>query len=162
MVKHLPLLLIMTKLIFPLAFALAFASPLLSSGARANADESEGLFVAGKRAAEPLSIKDGYFIYRTKAVRLDINRAVLRPDTDDKKMCWLEIYFSKNGEIYNADPGDLYLFRIGGKDHQGFSTRGDRWALGWKAEDLKAARDLLANIGKVYALPAEQVIDQTR
>ena len=146
-----------------LILALAFASavPFL------RASETEGLFVAGdERNIPKYELKDGEFVLRFKAVRLNLTRAVFRFDTEDKTRYWLEIDIEKAGAPRNPDPGDFYLFRIEGQDYGGFSTRGQlkdggwRWALGMT--DAVAGRTLLAKIGKAYDLHATQVHDQTK
>ncbi|SKB08830.1 hypothetical protein SAMN02745166_05040 [Prosthecobacter debontii] len=146
-----------------LILALAFASavPFL------RASETEGLFVAGdERNIPKYELKDGEFVLRFKAVRLNLTRAVFRFDTEDKTRYWLEIDIEKAGAPRNPDPGDFYLFRIEGQDYGGFSTRGQlkdggwRWALGMT--DAVAGRTLLAKIGKAYGLHATQVHDQTK
>lgn len=97
-----------------LILALAFVSavPFLC------ASESEGLFVAGDERYTPkYELKDGEFILRFKAVRLQLTRAVFRFDSEDKTRYWLEIDIEKTGAPRNPDPGDFYLFRIEGQDY---------------------------------------------
>lgn len=148
----------MKSLLFALAFAAAFSV--------LRASEPDGLFVAGDERNTPkYELKDGEFILRFKAVRLQVTRAVFRFDTEDKTRYWLEIDIEKKGAPRNPDPGDFYLFRIDGQDYGGFSTRGQmkeggwRWALGMT--DPAAGRILLAKIRKAYGLAATQVQDQT-
>lgn len=131
------------------------------------APETEGLFVAGvERMMPEPELQDGDLLFRLKAVRLHLTRAVLRSDTEDKGRYWLEIDISPSGAPRNPDPGDFYRFRIDGKDHGGFSTRGQladggwRWALG--VTDPAEGRILLAKIGKAYGLAEGQIQDQTR
>lgn len=150
----------MNTLILTLAFAAAI--PVIG------ATETEGLFVVAEDApttSKP-ELKDGEFIYKIKAVRLQLTRAVFRFDTEDKTRYWLEVDIGKTATPRNPDPGDFYLFRIDGKDHGGFSTRGQmkdggwRWALGMT--DPAAGRVLLTRIGKAYGLSESQVLDQTK
>lgn len=145
-----------------LILALAFASAVSCLCA----SEPEGLFVAGDESYTPkYELKDGEFVLRFKAVRLQLTRAVFRFDTEDKSRYWLEIDIEKTGAPRNPDPGDFYLFRIEGQDYGGFATRGQqkdggwRWALGMT--NPAAGRILLEKIGKAYGLPATQVHDQT-
>ncbi|MGV3662657.1 MAG: hypothetical protein ACO1TE_20910 [Prosthecobacter sp.] len=147
---------------FILGIAIAAA---LMAGLRAS--DTEGLFVAGdEHKLQGLELKDGKPALPFKMVRLQLTRAVLRTDTDDKTRYWLEIDIVREGAARNPDPGDFYLFRIDGKDYTGFSTRGRineagwRWAVGMK--DVAAGRVLLAKIAKAYALPERQVEDQTK
>jgi hypothetical protein len=144
-----------------LAIAFAAAVPFL------RASETDGLFVVGDERKMPkYELKDGEFVLRLKAVRLNLTRAVFRFDTEDKTRYWLEIDIDKTGLPRNPDPGDFYLFRIEGQDYGGFSTRGRqkdggwRWALGMT--DPTAGRILLAKIGKAYGLPESQISDQTQ
>jgi hypothetical protein len=132
------------------------------------ASDQEGLFVPGEETFPKTELRDGEFIQRIKAVRLKVTRAVLRFDTESEKQCWLEIDFDATGAGEIPDPGGFYIFRIDRMDYSGFTTRGHindsslRWALGIRADDLDAGRDLLAKIGKVYGLPKGKVLDQTR
>lgn len=142
---------------------LAIAASLLSLGA----SDAEGLFVAGAGRAWPKpELKDGDFIIRFKAVRLQLTRAVFRFDTEDKTRFWLEVDIQRRGAPRAPDPGDFYVFRIEGKDYTGFVTRGSinddgwRWALGMT--DVAAGRALLAKIGKAYGLSGSRLQDQTK
>jgi hypothetical protein len=147
-----------------LILILAFATSTLTLGAA----ETDGLFVAADERTTPKpELKDGEFILKFKAVRLQVTRVVFRFDTEDKTRYWLEIDIGKTGAPRNPDPGDFYLFRIDGKDYgEGFSTRGQlkdggwRWALGMS--DQAAGRILLAKVGKTYDLAESHVLDQTK
>jgi len=126
------------------------------------ASENEGLFIANHKVAPQQEFKDGEIVVRWKAERLKLTRAVFRYDTEDKKQYWLELDFTKW-----ADPGDIYLFKIDGKNYQGFVVRGEgtnegggRWALGFT--DAEAGRILLAKIATAYGLPAKHTLDQTK
>jgi hypothetical protein len=126
------------------------------------ASEDEGLFIPKREVDPKYDIEDGEIVMRLASERLTLTRAVFRYDTEDKKRYWLELDFTKW-----ADPGDLYLFKIDGKDYQGFVIRGEgtnerggRWALGFT--DAKAGRELLAKIAAAYHLPAERTLDQTK
>jgi len=147
----------------PLILALA----LVASISCLEASEEEGLFVFGDEQTTPKpQLKDGDFIMKFKAVRLELTRAVFRFDTEDKTRYWLEIDIGKTGAPRNPDPGDFYLFRIEGQDYGGFSTRGQlkeggwRWALAMT--DPAAGRVLLAKIGKAYGLSESLISDQTQ
>jgi hypothetical protein len=128
----------------------------------ARAADGDGLFLPDNQAPPRQEFKDGEFIMRWKAERLKLTRAVFRYDTEDKARFWLELDFTKR-----ADPGDLYLFRIDGKEYHGFVLRGEgtnagggRWALGFA--DPNQGRVLLSKIAKAYDLPEKQVMDQTK
>ena len=126
------------------------------------ASEDAGLFIVDPGVVPRQEFKDGEIIMRWKAERLKLTQAVFRHDTEDKKQYWLELDFTKW-----ADPGDFYLFKIDGKDYQGFAVRGEgtnekggRWALGFT--DAEAGRQLLAKIAAVYDLPPKHIQDQTK
>lgn len=80
-------------------------------------------------------------------------------DTEDKEKFWLEMAFP-----VIADPGDFYVFTIGGRTYSGFVVRdidhdGCKWALGFK--DQKTGRELLQRIGEVYDLPNTAIEHKT-
>ena len=75
-----------------LAIAFAAAVPFL------RASETDGLFVVGDERKMPkYELKDGEFVLRLKAVRLNLTRAVFRFDTEDKTRYWLEIDIDRQG-----------------------------------------------------------------
>jgi hypothetical protein len=126
------------------------------------ASEDEGLFIVDPGVVPKQEFKDGEIVMRWKAERLKLTQAVFRYDTEDKKRYWLELDFTKW-----ADPGDFYLFRIDGKDLEGFVVRGEgsnenggRWALGFT--DADAGRQLLTRIAAAYNLPEKRTLDQTK
>lgn len=138
----------------PLIIALAIGS--------ACASEDEGLFTPKREVDPEYDIEDGEIVMRLASERLALTRAVFRCDTEDKNRFWLELDFTRW-----ADPGDFYLFKINGKDYQGFVVRGEgtndrggRWAQG--LNDARAGRELLAKIAAAYDLPAKRTIDQTK
>jgi hypothetical protein len=120
----------------------------------------EGLFIPDRDVVQKIEVSSGEIVHRQKAKRLKPNRITFRPDTQDKDKFWLEMEFA-----VLADPGDFYVFTIGGRTYSGFVVRGidqDRckWALGFK--EHKTGRELLHNIGEVYDLPKAAIEDKTQ
>jgi len=135
---------------------------LAATLAGARASEDEGLFVVAPGTEPRQEIKDGEIVLRWKAERLRLTQAVFRHDTEDRKQYWLELDFTKW-----TDPGDFYLFTVGGNDYTGFTVRGNgtnegggRWALGITDADL--GRELLTKISRIYHLSEAHVLDQTQ
>lgn len=144
----------MKTALLTLVFSVAFSA--------ARASEDEGLFVPNRDVDTTYEIDDGEIVMRPGTERLTLTCAVFRQDTEDKTKYWLELDFTKW-----ADPGDFYVFRIDGRNYQGFVVRGEgsnegggRWALGIRDSDI--GRSLLLKIGKAYRLKAENVLDQTK
>ena len=78
----------MKTLILTLALAVSMV------GLRAS--ETEGLFVVGEEfSMRKPELKDGEFVLKFKAVRLQLTRAVFRFDSEDKTLYWLEIDIGK-------------------------------------------------------------------
>jgi hypothetical protein len=134
---------------------------LLATASLAYADnKNEGLFIADEAKEGTVAIEDGEMVLRQPATRLQPTKVVFRSDTDDPKKYWLEIHL----DVY-ADPGDYYIFTIGGKEYTGFVVRSldkknnCKWALGFK--DLAAGRELMKQIAVVYELNDKIVIDKT-
>ncbi len=119
----------------------------------------EGLFIPIHGVAPKIEVNDGEIVHREKAKRLTPTRITFRPDTEDKEKFWLEIELS-----VLADPGDFYVFLIGGQIYSGFVVRGIdqhrcKWALGF--EDRQLGRELLSKIGEIYDLPKTAIEDKT-
>jgi hypothetical protein len=131
------------------------ASPLV-------AEESldEGLFIPDRNVVEKVEVSGGEIVHRQKAMRIKPTRITFRPDTEDKKKFWLEMDLSAL-----ADPGEFYVFLIGGRTYSGFVVRGGdqhgcKWALG--IQDRKKGSELLRKIGEVYDLPKTNIEDKTQ
>ncbi len=126
------------------------------------ASEDEGLFIPNRETEPKYELEKGEIVMRLAAERFKLTQAVLRYDTEDKEKFWLELDFTKL-----ADPGDFYVFKIGGQSYSGFKVRGEgtnergcRWALG--LTDAEAGRELLAKIAAAYDLSTEHTLDQTK
>lgn len=122
----------------------------------------DGLFIP-RLEEEPSIVANGSsFNLAFPVDRLELTRAVFRSDSEDDLAYWLELDFTKL-----ADPGDMYVFRIGEKELSGFSVRGEgsnvgggRWALG--INDIEFGRKTLQEIARIYGLDASNVIDETK
>jgi hypothetical protein len=144
----------MKTLLLPLILAAAIGC--------VRASENEGLFIPNRQIEPKYEIEKGEIVMRLGAERLKLTQAVLRYDTEDRKKFWLELDFTKW-----ADPGDFYVFTIGGRSYSGFTVRGEgtnerggRWAFG--LTDVEAGRELLTKIATAYDLPAVRTLDQTK
>jgi hypothetical protein len=119
----------------------------------------QGLFVPLRDVAPKIEVTGGEIVHRQKAKRITATRITFRPDTEDKEKFWLEIELSAV-----LDPGDFYVFLIGGQNYSGFVVRGIdkhrcKWALGFT--DRQAGRKLLEQIGEVYDLSKSHIEDKT-
>lgn len=135
---------------------------ILAIGA-ALGSEDEGLFIPNRELEPKNDIEGGEIVIRIASERLQLTRAVFRPDTEDEERYWLELDFTKW-----ADPGSFFVFKIGDLTYTtGFVVRGGgtnkgggRWAL--SVDDTDRGRKLLAKIAAIYALPASHALDQTQ
>jgi hypothetical protein len=108
------------------------------------------------------TIEAGQLILRFPVVRAPVSHAVLRLDTEDAKLSWLELHMA-----VKRDPGDhISHFELAPKNAH-FVTRGSeihkdgcKWAIDFKSRD--AGRAALTAIAKAYALDPEHARDETQ
>jgi|AOAMet2_C49A8_35_1029299.scaffolds.fasta_scaffold20663_1 hypothetical protein len=108
------------------------------------------------------SVKNGILEWRMPVTKVPITHAVLRHDTEDRAILWLELHMAER-----RDPGDVYYFKAAEKSPYQFYYRGTdhhadgcKWAL--RFDDVKQARKVLLEVKKAYKLEAKVVVDTTK
>ncbi len=134
---------------------------LLMFTASLNADG--GLYVYDKEKKSTQTLVDGYLVVRHPMHRVAITHAILRHDTDDKKIIWLELHMDES-----IDSGDFYYCESVPERTQDrqfytrsseFHDQGTKWA--FRFDSSKDARISLNKIKAAYSLDDKQCIDKT-
>jgi len=109
------------------------------------------------------SFEKGHLVFRVPLERLTVTDAVLRYDTDDPKILWLELHMTKM-----RDSGDYSYFEpiSKRKQHNQIYTRGSeihahgcKWAI--RFDSVNDAKRVLGEVQKAYSLSAKHVHNKT-
>ena len=122
-----------------------------------------GLFVHDRNKNSTETLEDGYLIVRYPMERVKITHVVLRYDTEDKKIIWLELHMEDA-----RDSSDFYYCTsVPERTHDRqfytrsseFNDRGCKWAL--RFDTLEDARTSFIKIKTAYDLDDKHSLDKT-
>lgn len=143
---------LMRSLFAILAFLLCL--PLLMA-------EDGSLYVPKEGGKATETVKDGFYELRFPVVKIPVTHAVLRYDTEDRAILWLELHLTEM-----RDSGDSYYFEPANNSKYQFYTRTShfnpgcsKWAL--RFDKLQKARKILGEVKKAYKLSDKCSIDKT-
>jgi len=141
--------------------AIAILLAVASIGSFARADGGLYLVPAGESGAS--SIEGGELVWRFPVERALVTLAVLRHDTDDPAILWLELHLAEH-----RDPGDHIIhFEPSSKAHGQFYLRGSganaagsKWAM--RFADAGLGKKALRAVAKSYRLEPANALDKTK
>lgn len=121
------------------------------------------LYIAKPGEQGSQAMERGNLVLRIPVAKIEVTDVVLRHDTDDPSILWLEFHM----EQYR-DPGDhIFYFKPAQRQHSQFFVRGShiheegcKWAI--KFDKLPKARMALSEAAKSYKLNHKRALDQTK
>jgi hypothetical protein len=122
-----------------------------------------GLYVHDREKKTIQALDDGYLVVRHPMQRVVITHAILRYDTDDKKIIWLELHMNElrdSGDFYYCEsvPERTQERQFHTRSSE-FHDKGTKWAL--RFDTIKDARISLNKIKTAYGLDDKHSIDKT-
>ena len=137
-----------------LAILLTLTASLMADG---------GLYVHDKQKSLTQSFDGDRLVVNDPMKRVKITHAILRPDTDDKKIIWLELHrneLNDSGDFYDCKsvPERTPERQFHTRSSE-FHDHGCKWAL--RYDDPAEARTSLKKMKVAYDLDERHAIDET-